>query len=369
MLKNINLLVTFVFTIMIITPFVNGALTSRFDFNLNIFFPLFFLMAVFRSFLIRKQLNIKNVIIWVILAGLLCFTTAVSISLSPPKNEVIDIQILSIICGVLCALPLLDAGLVEEITKQAPKLFIISCSIALAISLGSLELVEIGIQNSTRSIYFSSPISIAIIAGIAVISILHARINFPFKILFVFLMLFAMYIMSSRGPIIALLFCVMLYIFKKYPLWIKITISTLFVIVIPLILNIRGTVSESNSEREMILNAAAELFANDPFGGYLGRFNTETGLIYTHNLFIDFAIDLGILQALWLLFIVTSILLGFFRVRNNKGELFVIYLFLYLLFCMFFSLPAIEMLKIFIPLAFAALAKLSGITANNRVRV
>ncbi len=186
MLKNINFLVTFVFTIMIITPFVNGALTSRFDFNLNIFFPLFFLMAVFRSFLIRKQLNIKNVIIWVILAGLLCFTTAVSISLSPPKNEVIDIQILSIICGVLCALPLLDAGLVEEITKQAPKLFIISCSIALAISLGSLELVEIGIQNSTRSIYFSSPISIAIIAGIAVISILHARINFPFKILFVF---------------------------------------------------------------------------------------------------------------------------------------------------------------------------------------
>ncbi|KUG70482.1 hypothetical protein ARC96_13750 [Escherichia coli] len=364
MVNSINFIIINVFAIMILTPFVNEGVIARYEVPLNFIYPVFLFFCIIRLFLIKTQFRYKIILVWLILSALLLSTIIISLYLSPVHNKVINIQILSIICGLICSIPLLDSGLVNEINDKLYKYLIIYCFIGLIICLGSIELVEKGFQTATRSIYFSSPISISIVAGLGIIALAHVSKKNILNLPAIVLLFFVMYIMSSRGPLIALLLCCLLYMLKNANVITKILSTSLLVIMVPLILNIRSTVGESNLERELILRTATKLIIDTPLVGYLGRFNTETGMIFSHNLIVDFLIDLGMLQTVWFIVIITMIFILYFK-KKNASHLSIMYVYIYILFCLFFSLPAIEMLKIYIPLSIASLTLLSTPLNNN----
>jgi hypothetical protein len=228
------------------------------------------------------------------------------------------------------------------------------CIVLVLLCLNDFTTIMIAVTTKSRMLYDSSPISIAIIACVGVISFIFNNSRGRLSFIIVIFNLLVITLMMSRGPLLALCVVSALYLLSERKYFILMMFSflasSLFMI---FILLRKGNAEHSVSVRGNLLRHALEAIGDNPLLGFLGQFQKVGGFGYPHNSYIEAWTELNVFISAMYCLIFIYLLFSLSK-KNNQYHIFTS-VFVFLSICMLFSLPFLEMQKIYLPLMFLSL--------------
>jgi O-antigen ligase len=184
-------------------------------------------------------------------------------------------------------------------------------------------------------IWFARGMGISLFATMFMVKQTRSKAERFLYLFFIPPMLFLLYIAASRGPLLAFLIALIFYFFvlqrKRFSLFKKVTVVLLAYILLRLSIaiapqhiwsrmaNLFSGFDITALARLRAFEIAESLFLENPIIGVgTGGFGHFSGLKYPHNIFLEFASELGILGLLaFIVFIIYAAYLGTKLIRNK----------------------------------------------------
>ncbi|WP_333913756.1 hypothetical protein [Vibrio coralliirubri] len=338
-------------------PFVNSSFLSILGFSLNGLYAVFFACLLFELVINRNAKLNKTVLITYIL---LFVSLLWSLLYSNQHIRLSNVEVQSVFLGLLLAFPFVFPVISDCVSRNIGNILPYYCFFGVLVCLGDINLVNQSLLDGSRSIFGSSPISIAVVAGLGIISLVLGEHSLRKKVIMVTFFILVSFLMKSRGPLIGVLLLILFNVFYHSRLLFFLIVTMFFTPIVFLIISVRVSTEASDSERLAFIGSSLEIISNDLFGAYLGRFESFTGSFYPHNVFLELLVDGGLL--VFSLFFLLS-LISFFRPflyrslgRDVRiGTLTQLWVFIFC--CLQFSFPAFELFKIILPLLFSSLTE------------
>lgn len=333
-------------------PFFNQAMINQYHININyiyaiLFIPIIVLLPVTLSMMYINKNKLNMLIINSILLVLYLIPNI--------KNLYDPVKLFTGFFSFLFVYLFLLYDFDEKDIQKIINITLIISIAGIIISINDFEKVIKGFNTNSRMIYDASPISISVLAGISIISLIFTNLNRTVKILFFLLLLSILFLLMSRGPFLALALTLIIYFIKKR----KYIISTLLLFSgfaggIYLYM-IRG--GKTVSLREGYYKEVANLYEIGKdffFGAGVGSFGNYSDAFYPHNILLELIVEIGpvfLMIFIFLLFILFIKFLGL-RLKYNRNKLFFFLMAFYFIMVLQFSLSGIEHLRVLLPYIF-----------------
>jgi hypothetical protein len=361
------------FYLSITIPFFNSAMQAMFGFDLNFIYILFLAFCFIYCFINGFSFYKTGMKWFYFFLFIFVIQTLQSVILTQEVNPIdtLYIQVISVVLGFCFSFFCLTVQISNILFDWTSWICLLLFSlVGILFSLGSFDLISLGVETQSRGIYNSSPISISILCCFSIICLFVTNMNIVIKFLLSIPFFILLWFLGSRGPVISLLGVVFFALVMIRNRNSKMLLFSCFFVFIPFlvsqVLSIRDTVSESDSERLMIVDSAFNLISSNPLFSYWGRFVTQTGFVYAHNFFMEMIVDAGLFYTISLISIILFILIRFFNVKHlfDRCELLVFFILVYVFCVLQFSLPSIEIQKIFLPLMFSSISLIIKKSSN-----
>jgi O-antigen ligase len=266
-----------------------------------------FLLLIFLSFLkVIKKVYVESslLLLFALLLGL-----AVNVSLDSNLGLAKSLAIIASVFLFLFNIRLF----LDEIKIQSFINFLVLIALLklvfflIFVDVSVLELVKN--PSETRFSYstYFNPIYLARSCGLGVLAALFLNKNAGMKALVISFLLLGMYISGSRGPVLALLIVVFLYVLQrddlstmfKYLMQFFLAIIVFFALDSNLILRNNDGVESAFEDRFLLIIQAYELFTNNMLiGAGLGSFSNVSYLGHPHNIILELLSETGIVGLL-----------------------------------------------------------------------
>jgi len=280
-------------------------------------------------------------------------------------------------------IPLLISLVIIEKFRIRDRNFMIKVLLWISVLLLVLTLLNLSTLSSTRTgVLGGGPIVLSrwLCFG-AVVVIFHPKIK-RFKVIYMFLFLFAALFTGSRGPILSFSLVMILYFFLNFrKVFFKVVALSSFIILILFVTGVFNQLSQyktvsrvfmnvqeggfkKSTGRSYLLESSTKDMMNRPLGVGSGNFVEYTdrsdllknrNLYYPHNLFFEIATEFGIITLLlFLVYLIQSIYLSF-RINlldklKTGNMMFYTFVFLFLNSMISGDLNDARLLFVFIPL-------------------
>lgn len=214
-------------------------------------------------------------------------------------------------------------------------------ALGIFLSICNIEYIFYALKNVSRTVFFSNPISISVLAGFILISTINIRKNI-YKVPFFIFSIFSLFLGLSRGPIVALFLSLFLTNLKKRK-QLKILILLLLIFVFIVVIRHLTTGEANIFSREKYISTALNILNENIFFGYGLASSWKYLGIYPHNFIIQIFFEGGLVSFMLFYFVLVLIFL-----KISKHTSLISQVSLYCTFILLFSFDYSKMWSLLI---------------------